>query len=113
MISNHLDKLKALYTTAENELPFFKRNLYEQAFEKVYAANLSTFDEINEELEHKEDDFVSSYLEELADAFVSIFKAEYDEIPKKGKKSTYVSNHNTPLVIYVFPAIPGVAFSPG
>jgi len=105
MITNQVEKLQALYTSAEEQLPYFKRNAYEDAFNKVYQANLSTLDEINAELEGKDDDFVKNYLEELADSFVSIFKAEYDAITKKSKKSTYVTNHNTPLVIYVFPVI--------
>ena len=105
MITNHIEKLTALYTSAEEQMPFFKRNVYEQAFKKYYDENLSTFDEINSELEGKDIEFVEGYLSEFADAFVSIFKKEYDEIPKKGKKSTYVTNHNTPLVIYTFPAI--------
>lgn len=105
MISNHLEKLKTLYDTAEEQMPFFKRNVYEQAFMKYYNLNLPIFDEMNSELEGKDIDFVDSYIAEFSDLFVSIFKAEYDAIEKKGKKGTYVSNHNTPLVVFVFPAI--------
>lgn len=105
MITNHIEKLTALYTSADEKMPYFKRNVYEQAFQKYYAENLPVFDEINSELEGQTVDFVDDYLEELAKAFVGIFKAEYDQIEKKGKKSTYVTNHNTPLVIFVFPAI--------
>lgn len=105
MLSNHVEKLSALYNTAEAELPYFKRNTYEQAFEKYYKANTYIFDEINSELEGQDEEFVSKYLDEFSDLFVAIFKAEYDAIDKKGKKSTYVTSHNSPLVIYVFPAI--------
>jgi len=105
MINNHTEKLKALYTTADAELPFFKRNSYEEAFNKVYRANLGTLNDINSELEGQSEEFVESYVAELADAFVSIFKPEFDAIPKKGKKNTYITNHNTPLVVYVFPVI--------
>ena len=105
MISSHIEKLTALYKTAEEQMPFFKKNFYEQAFEKYYNTNLPIYDELNSDLEGKDSDFVDLYISEFADAFVGIFKAEYDAIDKKGKKSTYVSNHNTPLVVFVFPAI--------
>lgn len=105
MIPNHVEKLTALYTTAEEQLPFFKKNTYEQAFKKYYDLNLPILDELNGDLEGKDSDFVNSYLSELADLFVGIFKEEYDSITKKGKKNSYLTDHNTPLVIYLFPAI--------
>ena len=105
MITNHEDKLRKLYDLAEEQMPYFKRNYYEQAFEKYRKEIAYILDEVNDELEGKDEDTVQSYTSEFADLFVSIFKAEYDEIPKKGKKETYVTNHNTPLVIYLFPAI--------
>lgn len=105
MIANHIEKLTSLYTNAELQVPYFKRNTYEQAFKKVYDANLSVYDELNSELEGKDEAFVKEYVNELASEFCSVFKSEYDEIPKKGKKNTYVTNHNTTLVVYVFPTI--------
>lgn len=105
MIANHVEKLTALYTSAEEKLPYFKRNYYEQAFKKYYDENLATFDELNSDLEGKEPEFVDEYLDEFSDLFVAIFKEEYDAISKKSKKSTFVTNHNTPLVVFMFPAI--------
>ena len=105
MITNHIEKLTTLYDSAEKEMPYFKRNVYDQAFKKVYEANLATFDELNADLEGQSLEFVEDYLAELADAFVSIFKTEYDQIEKKGKRNSYLTDHNTPIVIYVFPAI--------
>ena len=39
MITNPVEKLNALYAKAEEQMPFFKRNLYEQAFDKYYQTN--------------------------------------------------------------------------
>lgn len=105
MIDNHIEKLKSIYENSDAEIEFFKRNTYEFAFEKVYKANLSVYDELNSELEGQSEEFVNNYVKELAAEFTAIYKKEYDEIPKKGKKSTFVSNHNTTLVVYVFPTI--------
>lgn len=105
MIENHSIKLRSLYDTAEELLPFFKRNDYEKAFNDYSNKNKFILDEINSELEGRDDETVSAYAKELATLFVSIFKEEYDGISKKGKKATFVTNHNTPLVVYVFPAI--------
>lgn len=105
MITSPVEKLNALYAKAEEQMPFFKRNLYEQAFDKYYQESRSIYEEINGELEGKDDEVISSYVSELADAFVGIFKAEYDLITKKGKKHTYVTDHNSPLVIYILPGI--------
>lgn len=105
MLSNYNDKLETLYKSAEEKMPYFKRNYYEQAFMKYYEENLPIYEELNSELEGKDTDFVDNYISEFADLFVGIFKAEYDAIDKKGKKSTYVTNHNTPMVVFVFPAI--------
>jgi len=105
MIINYVEKLTALYESAEEKMPYFKKNMYDQAFEKYYNENLATYDEINSELEGKDNDFIDNYISELADLFVSIFKSEYDAIEKKGKKTSYLSDHNTPLVVYLFPAI--------
>jgi len=105
MITNHVEKLTALYNSAEEKMPYFKRNVYDQAFNKYYEENLSTFDEMNSELEGQSIEFVDEYLNEFSDLFIAIFKSEYDKIEKKGKRSTYVTDHNTPIVIYMFPAI--------
>ena len=105
MISNYEEKFHSLYNSAEEQLPYFKRNLYEQAFKKYCDTNKQIFDEINSELEGKDEEIVTSYNSDFAEKFVGIFKAEYDQISKKGKKSSYVTNHNSPLVIYIFPAI--------
>lgn len=105
MITNHEEKLRRMYDLAEAQMPFFKRNLYEQAFAKYSNDINDILDEINNELEGKDEQTVKVYTEEFAELFVNIFKSEYDAIPKKGKKSTYLTDHNTPLVIYVFPAI--------
>ncbi|MDO4188631.1 MAG: CFI-box-CTERM domain-containing protein [Lachnospiraceae bacterium] len=105
MITNHEEKLLRLFNTAEELMPFFKRNDYEKAFNDYSNTNKDIFDEINSELEGKDEEIVNTYVAELAVLFVSLFKKEYDELSKKGKKSAYVTNHNTPLVIYVFPAI--------
>ena len=34
MIANYDEKLLRMYESAEEQMPFFKRNLYEQAFKK-------------------------------------------------------------------------------
>ena len=105
MITNHEEKLRSLYESAEELMPFFKRNDYEKAFNDYSEKNKYIFDEINSELEGKDEETVNNYVSELATLFVEIFKKEYDDIDKKGKKSSYVTNHNTPLVIYLFPSI--------
>lgn len=105
MITNYEVKLRRMYDLAEEQMPFFKRNYYEQAFNKYSEAIKDILDEINSELEGKDEQTVSEYAAEFARLFIDIFKAEYDAIPKKGKKHTYVTDHNTPLVIFLFPAI--------
>ena len=105
MVTNHEEKFLTLYNDAEGELPSFKRNIYEQAFHSFYGKHLPLLDEINAELEGKDEATVSEYASEFADLFTGVFKSEYDQISKKGKKSTYVVNHNSPLVIYIMPAI--------
>lgn len=105
MIANYDEKFRSLFASAEEQLPYFKRNMYEQAFRKYCSENKSLLDELNSELEGKDEAFVDEYVKELADLFVGIFKSEYDAIDKKGKKSAFVTNHNSPLVIFVFPAI--------
>ncbi len=105
MIANYDEKLLRMYESAEEQMPFFKRNLYEQAFKKYSASINDILEEINSELEGKPEDFVLNYCDEFASLFVKRFKGEYDLLTKKGKKHSYVTDHNTPLVIYVFPAI--------
>lgn len=105
MVKDIESKIKELYDNAEAQMPYFKKNLYEQAFNKYYGSCLPLFDEIKEEILGKDEEFIENYINEFSDLFVSVFKKEYDAISKKGKKSSYVTNHNTPLVVYVFPSI--------
>ena len=86
MITNHEEKLRSLYESAEELMPFFKRNDYEKAFNDYSEKNKYIFDEINSELEGKDEETVNNYVSELATLFVEIFKKEYDDIDKKGKK---------------------------
>lgn len=105
MITDYREKCLNIFTLADEQMPFFKRNLYEQAFNKYCSEIKNILDEINDELEGKDEDTVNGYANEFADKFTGVFKAQYDELSKKGQKSTFVTNHNSPLVIFVFPAI--------
>lgn len=98
-------KLTLLYTEAEAKMPYFKREYYEQAFVKYCAVCNDIYKEIDDDLVDKSESEVDEYLSRLAKEFVSIFANEYNRIDKKGKQNTFVSNHNTPMVIYVFPGI--------
>lgn len=98
-------KLTLLYTEAEAKMPYFKRDYYEQAFTKYCALCDDIYKEIDDDIKDLSDEETNKYLNSLSEEFVSIFANEYKSITKKGKQTTFVTNHNTPLVIYFFPAI--------
>lgn len=103
-MSISLDSLKALYINAEDKMPYFKRNTYEQAFKKYIDECNSTYTEIDSII-GDDTESMALNISEIASDFVNIFKEEYDAIDKKSAKRTYVTNHNSPLVIYLFPGI--------
>lgn len=98
-------KLTLLYTDAESKMPYFKRKYYEQAFTKYCAICNDIYLEIDEDTKDMSDEETSTYIDNLATDFVEIFANEYRKISKKGKQVSYISNHNTPLVVYTFPGI--------
>jgi len=98
-------KLTLLFTEAVEKMPYFKRDYYEQAFTKYCVACDDVYKEISSDLENLSDDEKNNYLDKLADEFVSIFANEYSQITKKGKQTSYITEHNAPMVIYVFPGI--------
>lgn len=98
-------KMTLLYTAAEEQMPYFKREYYEQAFTKYCAVCNDVYKEIDSDVSELSDENRHSYLNSLADEFVNIFANEYSKITKKGKQVSFISNHNPALVIYVLPAI--------
>lgn len=103
-MSISIDDLKALYTNAEDKMPYFKRNTYEQAFKKYIDECTPVYSMIDSYV-GEDDDVMKERISEIASVFVGYFKSEYDLITKKSGKRTFVTNHNSPLVIYMFPGI--------
>ena len=104
-MENSGTKLTLLFTDAKDKMQYFKRDTYEQAFIKYCAICDDIYKEIDEDIKDKSEEEIKSYSDSLADEFVEIFNQEFTEIQKKGKKITYVTSHNAPLVVYVFPGI--------
>lgn len=104
-MDNKGTKLTLLYTDAEERMPFFKRKYYEQAFVKHCAICNEIYTEIDEETKDLDDEALKSYIDDLAQNFVDIFASEYKKIDKKGKQISFITNHNTPLVVYTLPGI--------
>lgn len=98
-------KLTLLYTDAQDKMPYFKRKYYEQAFTKYCAICNDIYKEIDEDVKDMSEEDKKEYISDLAKSFVEIFETEYKSIEKKGKQITYITNHNTPLVVYTLPAI--------
>lgn len=98
-------KLTLLYTDAVDKMAYFKRKYYEEAFTKYCAICNDIYIEIDNDIKDMSEEESKAYIDDLAQSFVNIFKAEYELIDKKGKQITYITNHNTPLVVYTFPGI--------
>lgn len=98
-------KLIKLFDSAIEKISSFKLGDYKIAFEKYYSENSALYDEINEDIKDFSEEEIDEYLNNLANIFVNHFYNEYKEIESKSKKNNYVTEHNTPLVVYVFPGI--------
>lgn len=104
-MDNQGTKLTLLYTYADEKMRYFKRDTYEQAFTKYCAVCDDIYKEIDEDTKDMNDEDLNSYIDSLASSFVEIFCTEFNQITKKGKKLSYITGHNAPLVVYLFPAI--------
>ncbi len=80
----------------------FKRDTYADAFADYMEEHKPLFDAIEDE--YTQSDQPQEVIDRLADTFVSSAKEEYDA-QKKSKKAAFLIDHNTTLVVYIFPAI--------
>ena len=87
----------------EDALKQFKRDTYEDLFREYLALYRPLFEQIETEYLRAGDG--DAYLNDLADSFVLKAKEACDAIPKKSRRTAFVVDHNSVMVIYVMPAI--------
>ncbi|MBQ7581250.1 MAG: hypothetical protein IJU25_00350 [Lachnospiraceae bacterium] len=83
-------------------MKLFKRDTYAEAFESYLSEQKPLLDAIEEE--YVVSDQPEEVISRLAHAFTERARSEYDAL-KKSKRTNYLIDHNTVMVVYVFPAI--------
>lgn len=80
----------------------FKRDTYAEAFDSFLEKYSPLFQEI--ESAYQEADDKENLIKELADTFAASAKEDY-EAQKKAKRSSYLIDNNTMMVVYILPAL--------
>ncbi len=102
-MENIKSELPKLLFDNEDGLKNFKRDKYEEAFRSYYGVYLPLFDEIEKQYQGAEDKH--SFVEELADYFVSYANDRQSGLKKKIEKENFLIDRNSMMAVYVFPAI--------
>ncbi|MBR4169929.1 MAG: hypothetical protein IKR47_09390 [Lachnospiraceae bacterium] len=96
------EDFSAMLSDSADYMNRFKRDTYADAFSDYLEHNRPLLDAIEEE--YIQTDQPADVIDRLTDAFVSSAKAEYDA-QKKSKRTNYLIDHNTMMVVYVLPAL--------
>ena len=87
----------------EGDLVYFKRDTYKDHFMSLYEEHEHIFKSIEERF--SQSDNTELMCGEIAVGFVDEVYKKYDEIQKKSAKEQFVLDHNTLMVVYIFPSI--------
>ncbi len=87
----------------QDGINYFKRDTYKDYFMSCYNEHEELFRSI--EAQYSQTENKEQLIDEIAKGFIDEAGRQYDAVEKKSKKEQFVLDHNTLMVVYIFPAI--------